>query len=41
MVSLPYQEPHALEGAADNALEVAIGREVRQFRRKLDMTSPE
>lgn len=38
MVTLPYQEPHALEGAADNALEVAIGREVRQFRRRLEMT---
>lgn len=33
-----HQDPHALEGARDNSLEVAIGREVRAFRRQLDMT---
>ena len=32
------QDPHALEGARDNGLEVAIGREVRAFRRQLEMT---
>lgn len=32
------QDPHALEGAKDNSLETAIGREVRAFRRQLDMT---
>jgi transcriptional regulator with XRE-family HTH domain len=35
------QEAHALEGARDNRLEVAIGREVRSFRRKLDITVAE
>ncbi|MBX9710180.1 MAG: XRE family transcriptional regulator [Xanthobacteraceae bacterium] len=29
------QDPHALTGARDNILEVAIGREVRAFRNKL------
>ncbi len=33
-----YQDPHALQGAKDNRLEVAIGREVRAFRKLLDMT---
>lgn len=33
---IAYQDPHA--GAADNLLEVAIGREVRGFRKKLEMT---
>lgn len=32
------QDPHALSGARDNALEVAIGREVRTFRKKLGIT---
>ena len=32
------QDPHALTGARDNHLEVAIGREVRAFRQQLDMT---
>ena len=32
------QDPHNLEGARDNILEVAIGREVRGFRQKLNMT---
>jgi len=33
---IAYQDPHA--GAPDNLLEVAIGREVRDFRKKLEMT---
>lgn len=33
------QNPHALEGARDNMLEVAIGREVRTFRNKLGITA--
>ncbi len=36
-----FQEPHALEGARDNRLEVAIGREVRAFRKKLELTVAE
>lgn len=36
--ALPYQDPHALSGASENRLEVAIGREVRAFRKALDMT---
>ena len=32
------QDPHALSGARENYLEVAIGREVRSFRQQLDMT---
>jgi transcriptional regulator with XRE-family HTH domain len=32
------QDPHALTGARDNLLEVAIGREVRAFRTKLGLT---
>lgn len=32
------QNPHDLGGARGNRLEVAIGREVRNFRKKLDMT---
>jgi transcriptional regulator with XRE-family HTH domain len=39
--TLPYQEPHALSGAVENRLEVAIGREVRDFRKQLDMTVTE
>jgi transcriptional regulator with XRE-family HTH domain len=33
-----FQDPHGLIGRSDGSLEVAIGREVRAFRRKLDMT---
>lgn len=33
------QDPHALTGARDNLLEVAIGREVRAFRNKLGITA--
>ncbi|MGQ0673966.1 MAG: helix-turn-helix domain-containing protein [Hyphomicrobium sp.] len=33
------QDPHALGGARDHMLEVAIGREVRAFRNKLDITA--
>ena len=36
-----FQDPHALSGARDSGLEVSIGREVREFRRKLDMTVAE
>ncbi len=39
--ALHYQDPHALTGAAENRLEVAIGREVRGFRKALDMTVTE
>jgi DNA-binding XRE family transcriptional regulator len=39
--SLPYQDPHALAGAVENRLEVAIGREVREFRKQLEMTVTE
>ena len=35
---VPGQNPHALGGARDNILEVAIGREVRAFRTKLGIT---
>lgn len=35
---LEGQDPHALGGARDNVLEVAIGREVRAFRNKLGIT---
>ncbi len=36
-----FQDPHAASGAKDSALEVAIGREVRAFRQKLEMTVSE
>ncbi|MDQ0395440.1 helix-turn-helix domain-containing protein [Labrys monachus] len=36
--ALAGQDPHALGGARDNTLEVAIGREVRAFRNKLGIT---
>lgn len=36
-----FQDPHAGAGAKDTSLEVAIGREVRAFRLKLDMTVTE
>ena len=32
------QNPHQIGGARDNILEVAIGREVRSFRKKLGIT---
>jgi transcriptional regulator with XRE-family HTH domain len=32
------QNPHALQGARNNVLEVAIGREVKAFRNKLGIT---
>lgn len=34
----PQLEPHTGSGAGRNNLEAAIGREVRTFRKKLDMT---
>ena len=37
-VPIPGQDPHASQGARDNILEVAIGREVRSFRNKLGIT---
>ncbi len=33
-----FQDPHATDAAGDNTLEVAIGLEVRDFRKKLNMT---
>ena len=33
-----FQDPHAGPAASGNRLEAAIGREVRTFRKKLDMT---
>jgi transcriptional regulator with XRE-family HTH domain len=38
MSDLQVQDPHALEGARENSLEVAIGHQVREFRMKLGMT---
>jgi len=35
------QDPHGLAGKRDGNLESAIGREVRTFRRQLDMTVAE
>lgn len=32
------QDPHALNGGRESRLEVSIGREVREFRKKIDMT---
>jgi transcriptional regulator with XRE-family HTH domain len=32
------QNAHSISGARDNKLEVAIGRQVRAFRKKLDLT---
>jgi transcriptional regulator with XRE-family HTH domain len=37
----PAQEPHALQGAAENRLEAAIGREVRNFRQAQQLTVAE
>lgn len=39
--TLSYQEPHEVAGARENSLEVAIGRELRTFRKNLDMTVTE
>jgi transcriptional regulator with XRE-family HTH domain len=36
-----FQNPHELSGALDNNLEVAIGREVREFRQKMELTVAE
>jgi transcriptional regulator with XRE-family HTH domain len=36
--SMKYQDPHATSGAKENTLEVAIGRQVREYRAKLGMT---
>ncbi len=36
-----FQDPHGLAGLRDGELEKAIGREVRAFRRQLDMTVAE
>ena len=41
MTEALQQDPHALEGAKDSALEAAIGREVRGFRAKLGLTVAE
>lgn len=35
------QDPHALNGGRESSLEIAIGREVREFRKKIDMTVAE
>lgn len=32
------QNPHAIDGARENSLEVSIGHQVREFRAKLNMT---
>jgi transcriptional regulator with XRE-family HTH domain len=36
-----FQDPHALTKTAATRLEMAIGREVREFRKKLDITVAE
>ena len=36
--TLKFQDPHALSGARDSKLGVAIGNEVREFRHKQNMT---
>jgi transcriptional regulator with XRE-family HTH domain len=41
VAALEFQDPHSLAGTNHANLEVAIGREVRDFRRKLDMTVAE
>ena len=38
-VGITGQDPHASQGARDNILEVAIGREVRSFRNQLAITA--
>lgn len=39
--TIGYQDPHEVAGARENSLEVAIGRELRTFRKNLDMTVTE
>ena len=41
MVSKLTQDPHVVRGAGDNVLEVAIGRQVRIFRRRQEVTVAE
>ena len=36
--TMKHQDPHATSGAKENTLEVAIGRQVREYRAKLGMT---
>jgi transcriptional regulator with XRE-family HTH domain len=36
-----FQNPHEMSGARDNDLEVSIGREVREFRQKMELTVAE
>ena len=36
-----FQDPHGLVGSKDGSLETAIGREVREFRKRLEMTVAE
>jgi transcriptional regulator with XRE-family HTH domain len=35
------QDPHQVGGALDNELEAAIGREIREFRKKMNLTVAE
>ena len=35
---MDHQDAHSISGARDNKLEVSIGRQVRTFRKKLDLT---
>src|SRR5947207_15733624 len=37
----PFQDPHGLVGSKDGSLETAIGREVREFRKRQEMTVAE
>ena len=39
--SLPYQEPHQTSPGAHKLLEESIGREVKRFREKLNLTISE
>src|SRR6185295_14408455 len=38
---LAFQDPHHVSSSRRNSLELAIGREVRDFRRKLSITVAE
>jgi transcriptional regulator with XRE-family HTH domain len=38
---VPLQNPHELVGDRDNRLEISIGRQVRELRRKLEITANE
>ncbi len=40
-LALEFQNPHEVGGAHSNTLEVSIGREVRDFRQKLNITVAE